>query len=245
MDIEKKHLALVARRLKEKGGKVRWPWIGDALKEGRKASKREANKFLLASSLDRQYTAEIIVGRTRKLVEKELGDPPKLWECIAGFRGKKWDRVWSAHYINPRFCNVDKGRVRNNARYLVENYGGDARNIWDGGKKKQILARLRELEGVGCELANMIVGALKDTKQISIMKASVKRDVHVRRVVGRVFLGKSCTVALAEEITQGLYPDNPWKADGPLYSLGRKHCHSNKPDCESCYLNDLCVRYQG
>ena len=243
--IKKEKLTLVAQRLEAKGGKVKWPWIGKAHKEGRRATRREANRFLLASSLDRMFSADKIVQRTQKLIDEGLNDPSKLWECIAGFSGEKWDELWNQYCINPRFRNIDKERVRNNAQYIVKNYGGDARRIWEGQRKKEILKRLRQLEGVGCEIANMIAGALQDTKQIAVKKASVKRDVHVRRVVGRVFLGKAATVAQVEEITQRLYPKNPWKADGPLFLLGRDYCHSSNPDCEKCYMNTLCVRFQG
>ena len=51
----------------------------------------------------------------------------------------------------------------------------------------EILNRLEWMR-VGPQISRMIVGALYDTKQIS-EAGDLKADIHVRRVLGRVFAG--------------------------------------------------------
>ena len=87
----------------------------------------------------------------------------------------------------------------------------------------------------------MILGALQDTKQINTKKPlNVKADVHVRRVLGRVFQGDSCESAEAIHLTNKMHPKNPWALDNPLYRLGKNLCSAKNPNCEECYLAEQC-----
>jgi len=85
----------------------------------------------------------------------------------------------------------------------------------------------------------MIVGALKDCGQIS-GKSDVKADVHVCRVLGRVFDGKETTPGVAIKLARELNPDDPWQLDMPLWNLGQTKCDSTSPKCTDCYLVEDC-----
>ena len=57
-----------------------WPWLDDAFRLNREATKKEANKFLLGVILDRQMKWELAWANARKLTEECLADPDDLWE---------------------------------------------------------------------------------------------------------------------------------------------------------------------
>ena len=91
----------------------------------------------------------------------------------------------------------------------------------------------------------MVAGALYDTGQIQ-GKGDVKVDIHVRRVLGRVFQGDTFTTqdeSKVTELTREMHPANPWLLDRPLYSLGKQTCRATEPDCRACYLRRECVYY--
>ncbi len=69
-------------------------------------------------------------------------------------------------------------------------------------------------------------------------------DTHVFRVSNRLGLSKGNT---PEKVEQGLMqaiPKSEWsKAHHYLIYHGRRVCHSQRPDCENCTLNNLCENY--
>ena len=230
----------VAGRLIEETKKTRLKWGSLEEAYGRNATKLEANEFLLGASLDRQYEAAEIWKNTDELAEY-LGHPEDLWQVINDMPQNEWSELWDTYCINPRLRNFGNQAVKCNASILINKYDGDARNIWMNQEDKcEIKRRLQELRGMGPALSDMILGALQDTGQISVLGLDVKTDTHVRNVVGRVFYGESCSVEEVKKITKEMYPDNPWSLDRPLYLLGKEICHADNPNCEECYLADLC-----
>jgi tetratricopeptide (TPR) repeat protein len=89
----------------------------------------------------------------------------------------------------------------------------------------------------------MALGGLISSKQISC-KGDVKADIHVRRVLGRIFYQNYEKEILSEEeateLTRKIYPENPWTLDGPLYLIGGNNCKAKEPDCDNCYTTSLC-----
>jgi len=212
-----------------------WPW----LKQGRSLSPKDANKFLLGSILDYQMRAEVAWENARRLAEDILGDPDNLWHKIARLSRRNWmsrRRKYSLH----RFVQGHE-RVWTIGKRVVQQYEGDARKIWSNQSADTVLCRLTDL-GVGEQISRMIVGALTDTRRIT-GKGDVKIDIHVRRVLGRVFWGNGLSLAdegKVSEITHAMHPQNPWLLDRPLYLLGKQQCHAEKPECSSCYLAAEC-----
>jgi hypothetical protein len=89
----------------------------------------------------------------------------------------------------------------------------------------------------------MIVGALRDTNQLE-GTGDVKADLHVRRVLGWVLTGNGpLSAAGATAVARELHPANPWLLDTPLYWLGRDVCTAADPDCDNCYLQEICQYY--
>jgi len=126
----------------------------------------------------------------------------------------------------------------------VDWYEGDARTIWENQSINDTLSRLIFLR-VGDQISRMVVGALKDTNQIH-GKGDVKVDIHVRRVLGRVFNGKEFPASSVNEVidkTREMYPSDPWQLDRSLFLLGRDICKAKSLNCEYCYLHDECCYY--
>ena len=244
MKIEEAKLRTVEKVLLFERGELPslfWPWLDDAFRANREATRKEANKFLLGVILDRQMKWELAWANARKLTEECLADPDDLWETICNMPLMEWNLLWRDHKF-ARFWKETRDHVRQDATILIEKYSGDARRIWkESGNTSEIEKRLMQLHGVGRALASMAVGALWDTSQLSKgTPLDVKPDIHVCRVVGRVFNGEGCSEQEAREITRALHPLNPWVMDRPLFLLGQSRCHSISPDCSNCYLAAHC-----
>lgn len=191
-----------------------WYW----LKPNIPPSKKDANKFLLASILDYQMRAEVVWENARRLAEDILGNPEDLWRSITDMTLEEWNRKRKEYSLH-RFPKGHE-RVWKIGKRVVQQYEGDARNIWMNQSIESTLFRLLDL-GAGEQISRMIVGALLDTGQIA-GKSDVKVDVHVRRVLGRILRGTAFSdsdTKLVLDITREMHPENPWLLDRPLYLL--------------------------
>jgi endonuclease III len=187
--------------------------------------------------------SKLVWGNAKKLAEGILGDPDKLWHRITRVSLADWmskRKEYALHWLSKAH-----ERVWTIGKRIVEQHEGDARKIWDKQSIDATLYRLTEL-GVGPQISRMVVGALYDTGIIS-GKADVKVDIHVRRVLGRVFQGSEFSLedtGKVIEITRKMHPQNPWLLDRPLYLLGQQTCKAKKPKCDSCYLAAECIYYE-
>jgi endonuclease III len=171
--------------------------------------------------------------------EIDLRDPDDLWGRITRKPLRSWNADWNDP--NQRWHRFPKGheRVWRIGKRLLEEYDGDARNIWKGQSPTETLDRLLRL-GVGEQISRMVVGALIDSKAIRGV-GDVKADVHVRRVLGRVLTGRKFSEAEATAATRQMHSRNPWKLDAPLYFVGKDYCFESRPDCQKCDLAGECT----
>jgi hypothetical protein len=86
----------------------------------------------------------------------------------------------------------------------------------------------------------MTVGGLRDCGWLK-GRADVKADIHVMRVLGRVFTGQPTTEDQAIAATRRMHPKDPWFLDGPLWQAGLNICKVTDPLCEECYLHSDCA----
>ena len=227
--------------LNDKEATVHGTWPGLTELNGRPADKKSANRFFLGAILDYRIPAETAWANASWLVDY-LGNPNDLWGAISDIPLETWSAQWSDPAY--RLHRYPKGheRVWTIGQRISKEYGGDARRIWRGLEPAKVLTRLEALK-VGAQIARMIVGALRDTGQIT-GTGDVKADIHVRRVLGRVLTGDApLTPEDATEVTRAMYPDDPWRLDAPLYWLGRRVCRAISPDHINCYLNRECLYY--
>lgn len=213
-----------------------WPWLG-AL-EGNPADKKSANKFLLGCMVDYQQDSDRVWRNTRIYAESTLGDPDDLWDAITQTAENEWKTRkhklrCQLHYLHKRH-----DKVWDMASRIIEQYAGDARNIWSSASTDETLTRLIRL-GLGPWVSRMTVGGLIDTGQIS-GRMDLKADTHVCRVLGRVFEGEKVSEKTAFRYADSMVPGNSWRLDHSLYILGQNTCEHRQPNCRSCYLSVEC-----
>ena len=215
-------LLLAARRR----GPVHFPFLSDL--SGKKADRTTANKFMLCCILDYKAPAHVVVENATRFAEKDLGDPRHLWNTIVKIPRWNSDAVRRRYApLHPRFPKRGHARVGRIARELVERYDGDARKIWRSQPPGKVLKRLEDMN-VGPKISRMIVGALYDTEQIC-GAGELAPDIHVRRVLGRVFTGEVVSPDEALEIARGIRPRTSWKLDGPFVAPGKIEVQATKP----------------
>lgn len=203
---------------------------------GRPADKRSANKFLLGCILDYQMKVRLVWENARRFAEDDLGDPHDLWDEIVGIRG--WNTPSVRRRYNLHRFPAAHARVQKIGEEIVDRYGGDARNIWKTRSACAIQKRLERM-GVGPQLSRMTAGALHDTKQI-VGAGELKADIHVRRVLGRVFNGDLVSADAALDIAKEMMPQGSWNLDAQLFRLGKSTCKKTNPACGQCFLRTEC-----
>jgi len=216
------------------------PGFWAMLERGRRPTMKEANLFLLVCILDYQIPSHKALENARRLAEKILDNPKKLWHTIASVSLSVWESKRNVYRLH-RFP-VAHTRVWKIASEVVRDYEGDARKIWEGQNPCVTLSRLNKMH-VGEQISRMIVGGLCDTEQI-FGTGDVKVDIHVRRSLGRLIRGKKYEARESNDvlrITREMNPSNPWKLDKPLYELGKAYCHESSPDCNKCPYAGKCA----
>lgn len=107
-----------------------------------------------------------------------------------------------------------------------------------GGEIPCDIDNLMRLPGVGRKTANVMLAVLWN-------KAAMPVDTHVFRVSNRIGLTSNSKTPLATEKTLCRYiPANVLaNAHHWLILHGRYVCKARKPDCENCFLTDVCRYY--
>lgn len=220
-----------------------WPWLSDL--NGRFATKKRADKFLLGAVIDYQMKADTVWENARRFSEDQWNDPKDLWVRISRYSHSEWMREFKKFHLH-RFPKAHE-RVWRVAQVIVTRYDGDARNIWKLRTPEEVLYRLHDMR-MGTQISRMVVGALLDTKQISGSRGKsmvcVKADVNVCRVLGRSVYGvQTIDPSSASDLTRIMYPKYPWKLDASLFSIGSEFCRKTRPFCSECPIEARC-RYR-
>jgi hypothetical protein len=238
----------VAKALSDHRGRENWKDSADSWGiEGHGDNElpiAKANLFLLRCLIDYQCNSADAWKRGEVYFDEKLNSDQRreLWKTIAETPQEEWNSEENFDRCNLHRWHRAHNRLWPIADCICRYFEGDARNIWRKGSSTfDVLCRLYYI-GAGEQLSRMIVGALKDCSQIS-GASDVKADVHVCRVLGRVFFGKEAIPGAAIKLSRDLYPDDPWQLDGPLWNLGQGNCSDKSPQCAGCYLKSNC-RYE-
>ena len=127
------------------------------------------------------------------------------------------------------------GFYRNKAAHILS----ASRDILDkfGGEVPSTLEEMRTLAGVGQKTANVVYSVWFGGDAIAV-------DTHVFRVSNRLGISEGKTPAKVEAGLRAVIPKELWsKAHHYLIYHGRRVCHSQKPDCTSCTLKEVCKFY--
>ena len=93
---------------------------------------------------------------------------------------------------------------------------------------------LTALSGVGRKTANVIRGNIYDDPSIVV-------DTHVKRISAKFGLTKETDPVKIEMDLMKILPKDQWILYNiHIIRLGRTICTARKPQCEQCFLKDLC-----
>lgn len=108
---------------------------------------------------------------------------------------------------------------------LIEKYDGDVPSS---------IEELTALPGVGRKTANVIRGNIYNEPSIVV-------DTHVKRVSKKLGLTEETDPVKVEYDLMKKLPEDHWILwNLQIIAHGRSICKAPKPDCENCFLKDLC-----
>lgn len=125
-------------------------------------------------------------------------------------------------------CGLYKAKAKNllgMCHMLMENYHGEVPEDFD---------ELVKLPGVGRKTANVV-------RSVAFGYPAIAVDTHVFRVSNRLKLSIGKTPDEVEEGLKKAIPMKDWSAAHHwLIWHGRRVCHARRPDCETCFLQNVC-----
>ncbi|MGE4169831.1 MAG: endonuclease III [Candidatus Margulisiibacteriota bacterium] len=125
------------------------------------------------------------------------------------------------------FCNNKAINLLKTATLLQDQYQGEV---------PPDLSVLVTLPGVGRKTANVVLGQAFGLPGITV-------DTHVNRLSRRLgFTTHTEAVPIEKDLMQ-LWPKTIWSDFSTVLIVhGRQVCFARKPQCEGCFLSDLCPR---
>lgn len=103
------------------------------------------------------------------------------------------------------------------------------------GKVPGTMEELTSLSGVGRKSASVVLGNCFGKEDVIIV------DTHLKRVASRIGLISESDPDKIETELKKIVPDNEqFHFSMRIGEHGRLVCKAKKPDCESCFMNDIC-----
>ncbi len=172
--------------------------------------------LLVAVILSAQCTDKRVNVITARLFPR-LDSPAKMAELTLG-----------EMEAEIRDCGLYKAKAKNllgMCHMLLVNYGGEVPQDFD---------ELVKLPGVGRKTANVVRSVCWGYPAIAV-------DTHVFRVANRLKLAPGTTPLEVEAGLMKAIPKKDWSdAHHWLIWHGRRVCTARKPQCETCFLHDIC-----
>ena len=175
-----------------------------------------AYELLFSTIMSAQCTDERVNKVTEKLYKKyrSLGD-----FAAADLEELKKD-IYQTGFYNNKAKNIIAC-----AKVLLEKYGGEVPSDID---------ELTSLPGVGRKTANVIRGNIYNIPSIVV-------DTHVKRISRKLGLTDTDDPVKAEYELMKVLPEDHWILwNIDIITLGRTICRAQNPDCEACFLRELC-----
>jgi endonuclease-3 len=203
--------------------------------------------FVLACVMDRQIKAEKAWLIPYRISEKLGGF---LMETLSQLLQADVNRLMSQPEPLHRFVDGMSGFFHSAVQRIYSQYAGNAAHIWTGKPSSaEVVYRFLEFDGVGPKIGSMAANILARDFKIPFADyyaIDISADVHVRRVFAR--LGLCASDATVEQViykAKALNPEFPGMMDLPSWELGRNWCKARGPECDGCYMKDLCSTTTG
>lgn len=219
--------------------------VGDSFTGDEEADallRSDANAFLFGMLFTQGIPAER-AWRAPSLLRERVGS------LAPAFLSANPDAVRSAVQAPPmlhRFKETLPRWIVSAAARLVDEYGGDASNVWPAGDHVvEVTRRLEAFDGIGHKKAVMGVEIL--TRHLGVPLAGrecgqVAYDVQVRRVFLRSGLVDEDSVEAIEGAAAAICSSSPGTLDLPAWLIGRETCRPRAPRCDRCRLGRVCPR---
>ena len=175
-----------------------------------------AYELLVAVILSAQCTDERVNLVTEKLF-KEHSTPQTMITLT--------QKELESYIYSCGFYRMKAEHILSATKDIIEKYDGEVPNTVES---------LMTLAGVGKKTANVVYSVAFGGDAIAV-------DTHVFRVSNRLGLAKGTTPLEVEAGLCKAIPKEDWsKAHHWLIYHGRRVCHSQRPDCMGCTLNNSC-----
>jgi len=178
---------------------------------------------------ENQYQLFIATVLSAQATDKQVNKiTPGLFEAVSSFKALS---AMKPAELEPHIRSV--GLYRHKSRFLIE----AAKIIVEkyDGRLPENFDELIKLPGVGRKTANIIISSAFGRPALAV-------DTHVFRVSRRLGLAEGTNPAQVEKQLKEKIPAEEWiPAHHQLIAHGRTICHARNPQCESCFLNDLCL----
>jgi endonuclease III len=198
--------------------------------------------FVLACVMDRQIKAER-AWLIPYLISEKLGG--FSMETLSQLSVTDVRGLMSQPVPLHRFVEKMSGFFHSGIQIISEKYAGNATSIWEGSPPSaEVVYRFLQFEGVGPKIGSMATNILARELKVPFadyFSIDVSADVHVRRVFTR--LGLCAADPTVEQViykAKALHPEFPGMMDLPCWEIGRNWCKASKPNCDGCYIIDLC-----
>ena len=199
--------------------------------------------FVLACVMDRQIKAErawLIPYRISERLGKDFST-----EALSNLSKADVARLMSQPEPLHRFAETMGGLFYSAIQHICGKYEGNAALIWLGHPSSaEVVYRFLEFDGVGPKIASMAANILARNFKIPFadhFSIDISADIHVRRVFARLGLCPgNPTVEQVIYKARALHPEFPGMMDLPCWEIGRNWCKQSDPQCQNCYMNDLC-----
>ena len=195
--------------------------IFSRLSQNIKSPKSELNyknnfTLLVAVILSAQATDAGINKATEKLFA--VADSPEKMAALGEEKLKTY--IATLNYYNTKAKHVIQMSEK-----LISDFGGVVPNTFEA---------LTSLAGVGRKTANVVLN-------IAFGKETIAVDTHILRVSNRLALSRGKTPEAVEVDLLKVTPKRYRKdAHHLLILFGRYTCKARNPDCEQCFLCELC-----
>ena len=173
-------------------------------------------ELLVAVVLSAQCTDER-VNQVTSVLFKEYSTPEKM---ITLSQAELEKYIFSCGFYRNKAAHILSA-----SKDILERFSGEVPNT---------IEDLMSLAGVGKKTANVVYS-------VAFGGAAIAVDTHVFRVSNRLGLAKGKTPLEVEAGLTRVIPKEDWsKAHHWLIYHGRRVCHSQKPSCETCTLQEIC-----
>ena len=175
-----------------------------------------AYELLFSTIMSAQCTDERVNKVTEKLYKK--------YRSLEDFAAADLEELKKDIYQTGFYNNKAKNIIAC-AKVLLEKYGGEGPSDID---------ELTSLPGVGRKTANVIRGNIYNIPSIVV-------DTHVKRISRKLGLTDTDDPVKAEYELMKVLPEDHWILwNIDIITLGRTICRAQNPDCEACFLRELC-----